>query len=136
MFRSYLITVLLLLFFATASAELCLSTQTVTSSTDFQLPVISSYYDACNIEIQWQVWFTRLSNADYGTSLNFGMSPNYFSNYYEAYGMEPGEYHYTGYATATTRYNHRIFIDKVMSDDGGDFEDLKLTVIYSAGTPK
>ena len=120
------------------STAACLNAMDISNPTDCDDAVESDYYDACNMEVKWQIWFTRTAyQGGTGTTILFfatSQGGTFIEQYYGA-NRDPGPYYFTGWLTQTNKKNHKIAINSLMDADCGYFTDMRFRLDYYAGKP-
>lgn len=122
------------------STAACLNAMDISMPSDCYHCVQSELYDACNMEVKWQIWFTRTSkDFGTGTTLLFDATAAgvpFIANYYGSGQYPPGPHYFTGWVTATNKRNHRISINSLMEADCEYFSNLRFRLDYYAGSPR
>lgn len=121
------------------STAACKTFMDISMPIDCYICVQSERYDACNMEVKWQIWFTRTTKTfGTGTTILFDATAAgvpFIDQYYGS-NRAPGPYYFTGGVSATNKHNHQISINSLMEADCEYFTDLRFRVDYYAGSPR
>ena len=121
------------------STAACRTAMDISNPTDCDHLVQSDEYDACNMEVKWQIWFTRTAyQGGTGTTILFDATAGgvpFITRYYASGDYPQGNYYFTGNLTQTNKKNHRIGINSLMEHDCGYFTDMRFRLDYYAGQP-